>query len=211
MAHPRTLVLAALLAAVAFSPACQKKLETANPPQKMFTGTAAINQGKKIHLIVDVQPSWVAGRQEYLPLGFVVLNRAHEDLVITREGILLETPTGTTLPLVEYREFETEYTRQRMDMRVIEGNLLPTLNGRYPTPPFQMRPLEFFPLRQSGIIPRDFISVRDAEFATGLIYFRVPDEALLPGAGASKLLVTPRGSDTQYVVSIDVYHEKKNQ
>ena len=175
-----------------------------------FTGTAYISAGEDFTLIVDVQAARIAERQEFLPLHIAYLNKSDKRTLVRRESFILETTDGSTLPVVGYREFTKSYPRHRVDLRVAR-NFIESLNGRYPSPPFRRRGLEFFPLRESGDVPRDEIELSPGDLGVGFIYFRLPDDGLLDDLGGSRLLFTPTGDGAngeQFVIELQVYRAK---
>jgi len=175
-----------------------------------FTGTAYASNGDKFNLIIDVRASWVAERQEFLPLLVAFLNKSESRVTVPRESFVLETSDGTRLPMVGYSEFEDNYARQSVDWRVGQ-DFLSALNGRYPDPPFRHRNLEFYPRRSSGIVPRDEIELGQGEMAIGFIYFRLPHEQVLDDSGTCRMLFTFGDDNTQYVLELQAYRAKKKK
>ncbi len=173
-----------------------------------FTGTAYSSNGDKFNLIIDVRASWVADRQEFLPLLVAFLNKSKSRVEVLRESFVLETSDGTRLPVVGYSEFEDNYARQSVDLRVGQ-DFLNALNGRYPDPPFRHRDLEFYPHRSSGVVPRDDIELGTAEMAIGFLYFRLPHEEVLDDLGTCRMLFTFGDDNTQYVLELQAYRAKK--
>jgi len=201
------IVLSSLAAA---GTGCARAMQPTDPESRYtkFTGTAYASSGDRFSLIVDTQASRVAERQEFLPLQVAFLNVSNERIKIFRESFVLETSDRTRIPVVAYREFAKNYPRHRVDLRV-GLHFLEAINGRYPSPPFTKRNLEFYPLRVSGVVPRDDISVRQGEMAIGFIYFRLADLESLDPLGNCRLLFTPGGEDTQYVLELQTYLRKK--
>ena len=204
-----TCVLLSALAVITGT-SCSKALQPtgAENRYKKFTGTAYTSAGERFSLIVDTQASRVAERQEFLPLMVAFLNKSDERIEVFRESFVLETSDQTRIPVVAYREFTENYPRHRVDLR-IGIHFLEAINGRYPSPPFTKRNLEFYPLRESGTVPRDDINLRGGEMAIGLIYFRLPNQEALDALGNCRLLFTPGGEDTQYVLELQTYQAKK--
>ena len=192
------------------NPGCARGLEPT--PQgsryRSFTGTAYSSNGDRFNLIVDVRASRIAARQEFLPLRVAFLNKSESRVEIFRESFVLETSDGTRLPVVGYSEFEDNYARQSVDLRVGQ-DFLNALNGRYPDPPFRHRDLEFYPRRASGIVPRDEIELGQGEMAIGFIYFRLPHEEVLDDLGTCRMLFTFGDDNTQYVLELQAYRAKK--
>jgi len=172
--------------------------------QPTFSGTAFINPGEGFELIVDVRASWIAKRQDFLPLLIAVRNKVDERIEFTKESFRLEGSDGSIIPLASNFEFERDYRRYRIDYRAGES-FLETLNGRFPTPPFRTRMLEFYPAKESRISPREEQSARQAEIIIGYIYFRIPDENFIAEDGKCKLLFRPKGHDNDYVLDLPVY------
>lgn len=206
------LKLSLMIVAAIATIGCGRGLEPTNAgtKYKKFTGTAYTSSGDDFTLIVDVQAARIAERQEFLPLQIAFLNKAKSRTMVRRESFILETTDGTRLPAVGYREFSKSYPRHRVDIRV-SRNFLESLNGRYPSPPFRKRGLEFFPIRESGDVPRDQINLAQGDLGIGFVYFRLPDDTLLDEVGGCRLLFTPAidGVDgEQYVVELQVYKAK---
>ena len=169
-----------------------------------FSGTAFVNPGEGFELIVDVRASWIAGRQDFLPLQLAVRNKVDERIEFTKESFRLEGSDGSIIPLASNFEFERDYRRYSVDNRA-GRSFLETLNGRFPTPPFQKRMLEFYPAKGSRIPPRDEQGARKAEIVIGFVYFRIPDENFIAEDGRCKLLFRPKGHDNDYVLDLPVY------
>jgi len=207
----RTWIPLAVVVLLALAPSCDRFKKTELPTaarQPKLTGTAYINEGDSVHLIVDVRASRIAGNSEFLPLQVALLNRTKQDMVVNRESFSLESPSSSLLPLSTYAEFEDNYPRHRIDLR-IGREFIEHLNGKYPSPPFRKRPLEFYPIKESGVPPRDEISLRQGEMAIGFIYFRLPDTGFLTGNGSSKLLIQPLNWPESYVIDIETYKKVK--
>ena len=169
-----------------------------------------MSNGEEFTLIVDVQASLIAERQEFLPLYVAFLNKGQQRIELARENFILETSDGTRLPLVAYREFNTKYPRHRVDLR-IGRNFFEAINGRYPSPPFRKRDIEFYPINESGDVPREMISLAQGELGLGFVYFRLPSDDLLDDVGTARLLFKPAGPGAdgqQYVVDIQTYSLK---
>lgn len=192
----RFLVVVALFA-LALAPACNRYAlrPTGGDGQDSFSTTSQISVGKDFTWIADLRASWIAGPgEDFLPIHIAVLNDSKEPLRFTRESFTLELTTDDgekiVLPMASSEEVEKEHGRQRMDVRI--GNqFLEVINGRYPSPPFFKRPLEFFSLLGSSVVPRKEISLRQAELAQGLIYFRLPKDRPPPEKTEFKLLFQP--------------------
>jgi hypothetical protein len=207
----RTWIPLAVIVLLALAPSCNrfKKTELPNAArQPKLTGTAYINEGDSVHMIVDVRAARIIGSAEFLPLHVALLNRTKQDMVVNRESFSLESPASDLLPLSSYAEFEDNYPRHRVDLR-IGRDFIEFMNGKYPSPPFTKRPLEFYPIKESGVPPRNEISLRQGEMAIGYIYFRLPDTEFLTGDGTSKLLIQPLNWPESYVVDIRTYKKVK--
>ena len=211
--RPRTLVSLLVVSLLLLSGCSRFKkplTEAGATEQPKLSRFAYINEGRVLHLIVDVRAARIGGHQDFLPLQIALLNRSKQDLVINRESFTLETPDRTLLPLASYEEFERDYPRHRVDLR-IGRELIETLGGRYPAPPFKWRDLAFFPLRESGTVPRDEISLRQGEMAIGYVYFRLAEPGALPDPGKCKLLLSPTSLDDEFVVDVRAYKFPKDQ
>ncbi len=171
-----------------------------------FSGTSFVNPGVGFDLIVDVRSAWVSDRQEFLPLLVAIRNKGKERIEFSKESFRLEGSGGTIIPLASNFEFERDYKRYRLDDRAGES-FLETLNGRFPTPPFQKKMLEFYPPKESRIAPRDAQSIRQGEILVGYIYFRIPEEDFIGKDGRCKLLFRPKGHDNDYVLDLPVYND----
>ena len=179
------LLTAVLLAAPALQGCAGRELQEGQRRNTTFTGTSFGSDGTNFEWIVETRAARIAGPAEFLPLQIMIRNKEKGDLTVLREGFVLEREDGTQLPLVPYREFEKSYPRHRVDLRT-GVSFFETLNGRYPDPPFQHRSLDFYPLRESGTVPRDEIVLRTGQIAIGFIYFRMPDPDELPRPGMYK-------------------------
>ncbi|MDH3592394.1 MAG: hypothetical protein OER88_10975, partial [Planctomycetota bacterium] len=132
--------------------------------QAKFAATSYINKGSRVHLIVDVRSARLRGPDRWLALQLGLLNVSDDEQTITPESFVLETPDRQSLPIASYEEFRRDYRKQRVDERV--GNdFRESLLGRYPTPPYQWRALNFFPDRESGTPPRDRMVLRPGQMA----------------------------------------------
>ena len=176
--------------------------------QAKFAKTSYINEGRVVHLIVDVRSPRLRGPSRWLGIQVAMLNVTKETLTLTPESFVLETPDRRTFPLASYEEFKRDYTKARLDNRVGE-DFLESVRGRYPSPPYQKRPLEFFPPRDSGIPARDRIDLRPGQMGVGWIYFSLPEESPLDENGRADLLVRPPGEDETWVIGIEAYKETK--
>jgi hypothetical protein len=206
------LVVAFLLAAAACGP---RKADgaAAKAPSPKFSGMAYQNDGKQMTVIASMRAATITGPQEFLAVHMAILNKNIPGrLSFSRESFTLEYRNAegkkVLLPIVDDREFEDEYRRFRVDLR-IGTDFLETLNGRYPSPPFTKLPLEFYSMKGSGLVPRRDFSVRKAEIAIGYIYFRLPTADALPEDGKCQLLFKPAGFDDPLVVDIWAYKEPK--
>jgi len=193
--------LVLLLATISLSGGCAGRGEIDRPdaPSSKLTGSSYFQYGSELFLGVDVQAARIARPTDYLPLYLVVLNSRNDSgaIRVGRESLVVELPDGRRLPAASYEEFEDEYTRGPRDLRMVE-TFVETLRTRFPAPPYDWQPLDFFPLRASGTFPRDSIEVFPQYLVQGYVYFRLPAEVSLEGR--HKLLLTPERSDTTYVV-----------
>jgi hypothetical protein len=166
--------------------------------------TAFHSEGKALFLAVDVRAAKLSGPDDFLPLYFVIANKDKAAVRIHREGITLETPSGTVLPLASSDEFWRDYTRSRQDVAMAQG-FLDAVAGQFPEPPHHWMELEFFPPKDSPVAPRTTpVDLRFADVARGYLYFRTPDGGPF-ASGTYKLLVRPEGSDAAFIVDFKPY------
>ena len=200
--------IAAILAIAILGPVttgCLKRGEgftTGGPQSPKFTATSYMNDGADAQLMVDVRAAQVTGPRNFLPLLIGIEGKNKERWVIAREDIVLELPEGTLLPVADYDEFLEEYRRARNDLRLGEP-FFNTLSGRFSSPPFTRRSLDFFPEKTLGIFPRKDIGMRRGEVLFGYLYFRLPEQAQV--AGVFKLLVSPQGYGETLVVDFEPF------
>lgn len=165
-----------------------------NPPRGKVT---FFNEGKLFILGVDLRPAVVGKPKEFLPLNLVLVNlRGGPGLALSREGLTLELADGRRLPLASVEEVHRQYHQMKLDLRLSE-EFVAQMRGLYHVPPFTELLLDFYPLRETGIIPRKTIDFREATRLFGLVYFRVPQAAL---SRPMKLLVHLSGNEETYVV-----------
>ena len=206
----RIAFLTALLSiALALHGCAGRELQEGQRRYETFTGTSFTSDGTNFQWIVETRAARIAGPAEFLPLQLMIRNKDKADLTVPREGFVLERDDGTKLPLVSYREFEKGYPRHRVDLRT-GVSFLESLNGRFPDPPFQHRSLDFYPLRESGTVPREEIVLRTGQIAIGFLYFRMPDPEELTRPGNYKVLFTPGGTEERYVLEVQAYKPAKS-
>lgn len=178
--------------------------------QAKFAATSYINEGRRVHLIVDVRSSRLRGPDRWLAMQVAMLNVSDDEQAVTPESFVFETADRRSLPLASFEEFRDDYTRQRVDARV--GNdFRESLLGRYPTPPYQWRALNFFPDRETGTPPRDRMVLRPGQMAVGWLYFSLPSEDMLGEDGRGKLLVRPSSGEETFVVDVQAYRESRRR
>jgi hypothetical protein len=197
-----------VLLAIAIGAACvtgkRSELRTAQEPQRKPGVTDFSNEGKLWFIGVSVRAARLAGPQEMLPLNLVLVNKTAGQATVSRESFSVETPDGTSLPVVTYREFEQDYRRDRSDLRAGE-EYIQRFTQRFSAPPFTWRELEFFPLRNSATVARASLDTRSSELLHGYLYFRAPSDDYRFPEGKYKLLFQPRPADDIFVVEIFPY------
>lgn len=196
-----------LLACVVFAlaaglPSAAKKAQPRRGQSSFF------NSGKRLVLGVDVRTSRLNGPEQFLPVQLVVLNRSNASLTITRESFTLVRPDGVQLPVASTEEFWADYPRPRADLRTSRP-FFENVFGRYPPPPYHWASLDFFPDKFSGVAPRDGWTLRLAEGAFGMLYFRHPPTAEPPPSGLYRLLMQPAGAEDTYVLDFVPYATEK--
>jgi hypothetical protein len=187
-------VLPVLLAAA--SAACSVAGREATPRPPNPAAMSFFNEGKQLCFGVDVRPSRIAGTGEALTaFQIVVVNKDLDLLEIDRESILIEGANGKVLPLASYEEFRKEYGRTAVDERAGQP-FRDTMTGRFPSPPYELHELDFYPPRGTVRSPRESIDLRRGDMAMGFVYFRLGELAPAPPLGRYKLLLRPKGMDT---------------
>jgi hypothetical protein len=155
------------------------------------------SEGKTWYIGASVRASRMAGpTRSMIPVNLIIVNKNAVPSKVSRESLVLETPDGTLLPVVTYEQFESDYRDDRADLNAgvewIERHA-----GRFPDPPFTWMDLDFFPIRNTSVNPRDTIDVRARYLVHGYVYFGKPSEDYEFPAGKYKLLFTPSpGTDT---------------
>lgn len=180
------------------SPALAQEQQPRNEAKKSPHGKVTFfNEGKQFVLGVDLRPAVVGKPEEFLPLNLVLVNlRGGPGLAFSREGLTLELADGRRLPLASVEEVHNQYHQMKLDLRLSE-EFVAQMRGLYHVPPFQELLLDFYPLRETGIVPRKTIDFREATRLFGIVYFRVPKDAL---SRPMKLLVHFSGDKETYVV-----------
>jgi hypothetical protein len=159
------------------------------------------SEGKLWFVGVNARVSRMTGPVPILPLQVLLVDKNAGPATISREGFVLEAPDGTLLPVISYRQFDDEYRRDRADLKAGE-EYIERFNGRFPSPPFTWRDLEFFPPRNSAVVPREKIDTRNGELIHGYIYFGAPSEDYVFPEGKYKLLFRPAPGDETLVVEL---------
>jgi hypothetical protein len=161
-------------------------------------------EGKLWFVGVSARVSRMSGPSDFLPLNLVLVDKNAGTVTIGRESFVLETPDGVRLPVISYDYFKDDYRNDRSDRRIGE-DYVERFTGRFPQPPFTWRELEFFPIRNSGIVPRDSIQTREGELLWGFVYFAKPSEDYVFPEGMYKLLFTPLPDGPTFVVELFPY------
>ncbi len=180
------------------------KQESSDTPQQTVRKAGVTDyssEGKLWFLGVGARASRMIGPQQMLPLNLVLVNKNAGRATISRESLVLETPDRKFLPVVSYAQFKQDYRRDRSD-RLAGEDYIQRFTGRFSSPPYIWRELEFFPLRNSSVVPRDSIETRDGELVYGYVYFAIPSNGYEFPPGKYKLLFTPRPGDETFVVEI---------
>lgn len=159
------------------------------------------SEGKLWFVGVNARVSRMSGPQEMLPLQLVITNKTAGPARLTREGFVLETPDGKRLPVIGYAQFNDEYSRDRADISA-GADYVERFTGRFPSPPFTWRELEFFPPRNTSTVPREEIETRDGELVHGYIYFARPSDEYVFPEGKYKLLFTPAPGEETFIVEL---------
>ena len=203
MRNPICAIALGLLVGAALACATGKSERLATPQELKRKANVVdySSEGKQWFIGVNARVSRMTGPQEILPLQLLVVNKNAGPATITREGIVLETPSGTLLPVISYRQFDDDYDRDRADLKAGE-EYEERFNGRFPEPPFTWRDLEFFPPRNSAIVPREKIDTRNGELIHGYVYFGEPAPGQAFAQGRYKLLFKPAPGDETFVVEL---------
>jgi hypothetical protein len=167
---------------------------------------AFFNDGKILLFGVDIRAARTSGPSEFLPLQVILANHGKQALRIARESFVLERPDGTRLPTCTVSELRRDYHREMADRRLGEM-FLDTIAGRFPEPPFHWQSIDFFPPRSGtgAAAPRNDIDLRFGDVVVGYLYFRQPSADLSGVRGMYKLVLTPGGTDTTFVVDLMPY------
>jgi len=202
----RRIAIVGMMALLALSLSCAKGKSSRMSQPKETTRKASVTdyttEGKMWFIGASIRASRMAGpTRSMIPVNLVIVNKDAGPNKISREGLVLETSDGTLLPVVSYGQFEREYRDDRSDQRAgIEW--IERHTGRYPDPPFTWLELEFFPLRNTSVSPRDTIDTRGRELLHGYVYFGKPSEDYEFPEGKYKLLFTPQPGPDTFVVEL---------
>lgn len=202
--QPRTRAIALGLLAGATLACATGKSSRLDAPQELQRKSSVVDyssEGKLWFIGVNARVSRMTGPQDILPLQLVLVNKNAGPATIGREGFVLEVPDGTRLPVISYRQFDDEYERDRADLRIGE-EYAERFSGRFPAPPFTWRDLEFFPPRNSAVVPREKIDTRNGELIQGYVYFGEPTPDYEFPAGKYRLLFHPSPGDETFVVEL---------
>jgi hypothetical protein len=193
----------ALLAALPLACVTGKSSKRAVPRETVRKPnvTDYASEGKIWFIGVDSRASRMTGPAEMLPVNLVLVNKHAGIMTLGRESFVLETPDGTSLPGVSYDQFKTEYRRDRQDLRIGEP-YVERHRGRFHEPPFTWKELEFFPARNSGVVPRETNDMRTGDVVYGHVYFAAPSADFRFPEGKYRLLFRPHRSDVTYVVEL---------
>jgi hypothetical protein len=190
----------ALIVLLGLSLSCARgKSSRMNQPETVRKAnvTDYANEGKQWYIGASIRASRMAGpTRDMIPMNMVFVNKSAGNQKISRESLVLETPDGTLLPVVSYEQFEADYRDDRADQRAgvewIERH-----TGRFPDPPFTWLQLDFFPVRNTMVNPRDTIDTRGRELVHGYVYFGKPSDDYEFPEGKYRLLFSPQpGPDT---------------
>lgn len=193
----------ALLAATG----CAERMRDPTAPSPKFAGTSFYESGTDLFIGVDLRAAWIGGPRNMLPVYLVMMKQEGPGFLdFGRESFVLEFPDKSRTALATFEDWDKNYRRSRPDAQVTT-TYLETINGRFPQPPYEWQRMDFFPLRGSGIFPREDFEIRARQLWHGYLYFPLPDEA--PAGGRYKLLATPNNADVTYVVDFPPFGDDK--
>jgi len=193
-----------LLAAAAICGCATGKASRLGGPPPVERKTNVVDyssEGRLWFIGLDARVSRMSGPKELLPLQAVIVNKNAGTTRLTREGFVLETPDGKRLPVISYDQFDKEYSRDRADAAAGQ-DYVDRFTTRFPQPPFTWRELEFFPLRNTAVVPREEMEIREGELVHGYLYFSRPDASYVFPQGKYKLLFSPAGGEETLVVEL---------
>lgn len=170
--------------------------------------TAFYVDGDAWFLGVDVRAARVSPdgpEGEFLPLQLVITSAgAGTTARIGRESFVLETPAGELLPAIGSGEFHDAYSRGRVDVR-LGLPFLESLLGRFPSPPYTWRAMDFYPQRNAAAAAREFLDLRPGEVAHGFLYFRRAAGSADWSRGRYRLLFTTLPADETLVIDLEPF------
>jgi hypothetical protein len=202
----RTCCTISLIALLLLSAACAKgKSNRIGGPQKTVRKanvTEYMSEGKTWYIGASIRASRMAGpTRDLIPVNMVIVNKDAGSQRISRESLVLETSDGRLLPVISYEQFEKEYRDDRADERA-GSEWIDRHTGRFPEPPFEWMKLDFFPIRNTSVNPRDTIETRGRQLVHGYVYFGKPSDDYEFPEGKYKLLFTPSPGPNTIVVEL---------
>lgn len=202
----RRIAIAGMMVLVALSLSCAKgKSSRMSQPKETIRKASVTDyttEGKTWFIGASIRASRMAGpTRSMIPVNMIIVNKDAGPKKISRESLVLETSDGTLLPMVSYEQYERDYRDDRSD-QLAGIEWIERHTGRYPDPPFTWLELEFFPLRNTSVSPRDTIDTRGRELLHGYVYFGKPSEDYEFPEGKYKLLFTPQPGPDTFVVEL---------
>ena len=202
----RRIATVGMMVLMALSLACAKGKSSRMSQPKETTRKASVTdyttEGKTWYIGASIRASRMAGpTRSMIPVNMIIVNKDAGSNKISRESLVLETSDGTLLPVVSYEQYERDYRDDRSD-QLAGIEWIERHTGRYPDPPFTWLELEFFPLRNTSVSPRDTIDTRGRELVHGYVYFGKPSEDYEFPEGKYKLLFTPQPGPDTFVVEL---------
>ena len=202
----RRIAIVGMMVLLALSLSCAKGKSSRMSQPKETTRKASVTdyttEGKMWYIGASIRASRMAGpTRSMIPVNMIIVNKDAGPNKISRESLVLETSDGTLLPVVSYEQYERDYRDDRSD-QLAGIEWIERHTGRYPDPPFTWLELEFFPLRNTSVSPRDTIDTRGRELLHGYVYFGKPSEDYEFPEGKYKLLFTPQPGPDTFVVEL---------
>jgi hypothetical protein len=202
----RRIAIVGIMVLLALSLSCAKGKSSRMSQPKETTRKASVTdyttEGKTWFIGASIRASRMAGpTRSMIPVNMIIVNKDAGPNKINRESLVLETSDGTLLPVVSYEQYERDYRDDRSD-QLAGIEWIERHTGRYPDPPFTWLELEFFPLRNTSVSPRDTIDTRGRELLHGYVYFGKPSEDYEFPEGKYKLLFTPQPGPDTFVVEL---------
>ena len=202
----RRIAIVGMVVLLALSLSCAKGKSSRMSQPKETTRKASVTdyttEGKMWYIGASIRASRMAGpTRSMIPVNMIIVNKDAGPNKISRESLVLEASDGTLLPVVSYEQYERDYRDDRSD-QLAGIEWIERHTGRYPDPPFTWLELEFFPLRNTSVSPRDTIDTRGRELLHGYVYFGKPSEDYEFPEGKYKLLFTPQPGPDTFVVEL---------